>query len=210
MQRTGGTIGLLPKPLPSQALESRSRIVGKCSGTQFAAVPRRISPQQPGDQLPRGLSGYFPYPVHHAGRARKLLSCKCCFSVSCDIRKASRWSVIRKFSSGSRGAPGVRVEGGAGRYFRLRRQCRDVDFVSLSDVPSFLPPAVGTSVLQRIRPALGEQALTVIRGHLHVVKPDCQGFCDVTAQFQNAIAREKTQLWRVQVYRQTSPVQVSR
>ncbi|MFZ3283182.1 DUF3419 family protein [Pseudomonas sp.] len=97
-----------------------------------------------------------------------------------------------------------------GDIFDCVAHCRDVDFVSLSDVPSFLPPAVGTRVLQRIQPALGEQALTVIRGHLHVVKPDCQGFCDVTAQFQNAIAREKTQLWRLQVYRQTSPVQVSR
>ncbi|KII37785.1 DUF3419 family protein [Pseudomonas fluorescens] len=88
--------------------------------------------------------------------------------------------------------------------------CRDVDFVSLSDVPSFLPAEVGTDVLQRLRPALGEDALTVIRGHLHVVRPDCAGFCDISAQYQEAIAREKTQLWRVQVYRQTSPVQVSR
>jgi S-adenosylmethionine-diacylglycerol 3-amino-3-carboxypropyl transferase len=97
-----------------------------------------------------------------------------------------------------------------GDIFDCVAHCRDVDFVSLSDVPSFLPPAVGTRVLQQIQPALGEHALTVIRGHLHVVKPDCQGFCDVTAQFQDAIAREKTQLWRVQVYRQTPPVQVSR
>ena len=75
---------------------------------------------------------------------------------------------------------------------------------------SFLPAKVGIDVLQRLRPALGEDALTVIRGHLHVVRPDCEGFCDVTTQFQDAIAREKTQLWRVQVYRQTSPAQVSR
>lgn len=90
------------------------------------------------------------------------------------------------------------------------KQYRDVDFVSLSDVPSFMPPAVGTDVLQQIQPALGKHAQVVIRGHLHVVQPDPTGFCDVTAQFQDAIARETTQLWRVQVYRQTSPVQVSR
>ncbi|CAI8839038.1 DUF3419 family protein [Pseudomonas sp. IT-347P] len=89
-------------------------------------------------------------------------------------------------------------------------QHRDVDFVSLSDVPSFMPPAVGTGVLQRIQPALSKHAHVVIRGHLHVVQPDRTGFCDVTEQYQDAIARETTQLWRVQVYRQTSPVQVSR
>ena len=86
----------------------------------------------------------------------------------------------------------------------------DVDFVSLSDVPSFMPQVAGTSVLQRLRPSLAEEALLVMRGHLHIVQPDCAGFCDITAQYQDAIAREKTQLWRVQVYRQTTPLQVSR
>ncbi|MFJ2487049.1 DUF3419 family protein [Pseudomonas sp. NPDC087639] len=86
----------------------------------------------------------------------------------------------------------------------------EVDFVSLSDVPSFMPEADGASVLQRLRPSLAEEALTVIRGHLHVVQPDCSGFGDITADYQKAIARERTQLWRVQVYRRTSPLQVSR
>ncbi|MBC3206143.1 DUF3419 family protein [Pseudomonas sp. SWRI111] len=88
--------------------------------------------------------------------------------------------------------------------------CTDVDFVSLSDVPSFLPDATAATVLQRLRPALAEHALTVMRGHLRVVRPDCEGFRDVSSQYHEAIAREKTQLWRVQVYRQTSPAQVSR
>ncbi|MFJ7313907.1 DUF3419 family protein [Pseudomonas sp. NPDC098747] len=86
----------------------------------------------------------------------------------------------------------------------------DVDFVSLSDVPSFMPEAVGASVLQRLRPSLADEALVVMRGHLHIVQPDCAGFCDISARYQDAIAREKTQLWRVQVYRQTTPLQVSR
>lgn len=86
----------------------------------------------------------------------------------------------------------------------------DIDFVSLSDVPSFMPEAAGASVLQRLRPSLADEALTVIRGHLHVVRPDCAGFCDITAEYQAAISREKTQLWRVQVYRRTTPLQVSR
>ncbi|WP_426203579.1 DUF3419 family protein [Pseudomonas sp. TWP3-1] len=83
----------------------------------------------------------------------------------------------------------------------------DVDFVSLSDVPSFMPQGAGASVLQRLRPALSGQALIVMRGHLHVVQPDSAGFCDITAQYQPVIARETTQLWRVQVYRQTPPLQ---
>jgi S-adenosylmethionine-diacylglycerol 3-amino-3-carboxypropyl transferase len=114
------------------------------------------------------------------------------------------------FQRARRALEGCELSVVQGDIFDCVAPCRDVDFVSLSDVPSFLPPAIGTRVLQRIQPALGKHALTVIRGHLHVVRPDCNGFCDVTAQFQDAIAREKTQLWRVQVYRQTSPVQVSR
>lgn len=85
----------------------------------------------------------------------------------------------------------------------------DIDFVSLSDVPSFMPTAVGANVLQRLHPALREQALVVMRGHLHVVKPESAGFCDVTGHYHAAIARETTQLWRVQVYRRTFPLQVS-
>ena len=87
---------------------------------------------------------------------------------------------------------------------------KNVDFVSLSDVPSFMPKAAGASVLQRLRPSLVDDALVVMRGHLHIVQPDCAGFCDITAQYQDAIAREKTQLWRVQIYRRTPPLQVSR
>ncbi|RON59875.1 DUF3419 family protein [Pseudomonas fluorescens] len=87
---------------------------------------------------------------------------------------------------------------------------RNVDFVSLSDVPSFLPDVAGAAVLQRLRPSMAENALTVIRGHLHVIQPDCAGFCDVSGDHQAAIAREKTQLWRVQVYRRTTTSQVSR
>lgn len=86
----------------------------------------------------------------------------------------------------------------------------DVDFVSLSDVPSFMPQAVGAGVLQRLRPCLADDALVVMRGHLHIVRPDDAGFCDITDQYLEAIAREKTQLWHVQVYRQTTSSQVSR
>ncbi|TFH77032.1 DUF3419 family protein [Pseudomonas kribbensis] len=85
-----------------------------------------------------------------------------------------------------------------------------IDFVSLSDVPSFMPETAGTHVLQHLAPALAENARVVMRGHLHVVQPDCAGFCDITHQYQAEIAREKTQLWRVQVYRRTAAMQVSR
>jgi len=85
-----------------------------------------------------------------------------------------------------------------------------IDFVSLSDVPSFMPEVAGKNVLLRLAPVLSENAQVVMRGHLHVVRPDCAGFCDITHQYQADIARERTQLWHVQVYRRSPSSQVSR
>lgn len=76
-----------------------------------------------------------------------------------------------------------------------------VDFVSISDVLSFLPDAAAQQALQRLRPGLAPQALVVSRGHLRVVRPDATGFDDISTEHRDAIARESTQLWQVQVYR---------
>ncbi|MGO1069412.1 DUF3419 family protein [Lysobacter sp. CA199] len=76
-----------------------------------------------------------------------------------------------------------------------------VDFVSISDVPSFLPDDIAQGLLQRMRPALADDALVVTRGHMRVVRPDSEGFAEVSDRYLPLIARERTQLWHVHVYR---------
>lgn len=77
---------------------------------------------------------------------------------------------------------------------------RGVDFVSLSDVLSFLPDSAAHEALQRLRPGLAADALIVLRGHLRVVRPDASGFVEVGDHHRPAIAGERTQLWHTHVY----------
>lgn len=75
-----------------------------------------------------------------------------------------------------------------------------VDFVSISDVLSFLPDDAAHQALQRLRPGLAPQARVVSRGHLRVVRPDTTGYDDISAEHRAVMDRESTQLWQVQVY----------
>lgn len=78
------------------------------------------------------------------------------------------------------------------------------DFVSLSDVPSFLKGSREMTFLQDLRPALAQGAFVITRGHLRIPRPDTAGFELVTSSHEDAIKREKTQLWQVQIYQMRS------
>jgi S-adenosylmethionine-diacylglycerol 3-amino-3-carboxypropyl transferase len=80
-------------------------------------------------------------------------------------------------------------------------EVREVDFVSFSDVPSFLPDAAAQRFLQEMSPALVPGALVVTRAHLRVAHPNTAGFGVVSAQYRHLMDRERTQLWRIQIYR---------
>lgn len=82
----------------------------------------------------------------------------------------------------------------------------DVDFVSASDVPSFMPDAPARAFLQRMRPGLAHGAMVVLRGHMRITQPDDAGFVEVTRQYDDAMAQERTQLWRMHVYRRSHDV----
>jgi S-adenosylmethionine-diacylglycerol 3-amino-3-carboxypropyl transferase len=79
-----------------------------------------------------------------------------------------------------------------------------VDFVSASDVPSFLPPQTADSFLQRLRPRLAPGALVVSRGHLRVVTPVIDGFSDLSGAHAIRLAAERTQLWTIRVHQRLS------
>ena len=73
----------------------------------------------------------------------------------------------------------------------------DVDFVSLSDVPSFLSSQQAPGYLKKIQPGLAPGALVISRGHMRIIEPGLTGFYDSTEQFEEFIKRESTQLWSI-------------
>ncbi|HEU4538288.1 MAG TPA: DUF3419 family protein [Polyangiaceae bacterium] len=85
----------------------------------------------------------------------------------------------------------------------VRRAETPVDFLSLSDVPTFFQGPLETGFLQQLRPGLARGALVVSRGHLRLMSPALAGFEDVTSSYQEVIDRESTQLWKIQIYRAT-------
>jgi len=75
------------------------------------------------------------------------------------------------------------------------------NFVSLSDVPSFLPTASEALYLRDLRPGLGAGAVVVTRGNLRVIKPETLGYEDISGSLSGLCSREKTQLWHVNAYK---------
>ncbi|HWN68607.1 MAG TPA: DUF3419 family protein [Haliangium sp.] len=86
----------------------------------------------------------------------------------------------------------------------LRAAHRPLDFVAVSDVPSFLPDDRAGSFLQDIRPALNPEAIVVTRGHLRVADPDRTGFRAIESRFDDLVRAETTQLWHIRVYEHVS------
>jgi S-adenosylmethionine-diacylglycerol 3-amino-3-carboxypropyl transferase len=78
------------------------------------------------------------------------------------------------------------------------------NFVSLSDVPSFLPTASEALYLRDMRPGLGPGAIVVTRGNLRVITPEMLGYEDISGSLSELCSREKTQLWHVDAFKRTA------
>ncbi|OFZ52663.1 MAG: hypothetical protein A2428_16850 [Bdellovibrionales bacterium RIFOXYC1_FULL_54_43] len=79
---------------------------------------------------------------------------------------------------------------------------RPIDFFSISDVPSYFSGETERLYLQKVAPTLNPGALVVIRHYLHVTEnTDKGGFEDVTSRFDDAIDREKLQVYQVEILR---------
>ncbi len=76
------------------------------------------------------------------------------------------------------------------------------DFVSLSDVPSYFDAATDANYLQRLKKGMNPGAHAVVRCYLRVPEgTDLTGFKDVSTEFQHLIDSEKTQIYRIFIYR---------
>lgn len=81
-----------------------------------------------------------------------------------------------------------------------------VDFLSLSNVPSYLTGALERSYMRDLRPKLGERAMVVTRTHLHVPEgTDLDGYENVTEHYGDLGRREKTRLYQIDVFRKAEP-----
>jgi len=80
-----------------------------------------------------------------------------------------------------------------------------IDFLSLSDVPSYFEGAQERDFLQRVRPALGPDGLAVLRSYLRIpAGMNTDGFDNVTERFRDVVAQEKVGVYRVGIYQKRS------
>ena len=81
--------------------------------------------------------------------------------------------------------------------------CKNVNFVSLSDVPSFFNNEFAQSFLARMKPGLANDATVVTRGHMRIIKPKMSGFSNTIEQYDRLLKAETTQLWKIAAYTPT-------
>lgn len=76
----------------------------------------------------------------------------------------------------------------------------DLEFVSLSDVPSYFSGEIEKSFSQQLLPSLCKGAIVVLRSYLRIPEANWQGYTDVTTRYSSEIANEKVQMYRIQVF----------
>ncbi len=76
----------------------------------------------------------------------------------------------------------------------------ELDFVSLSDVPSYFSGEMESNFAQKLLPSLKKGALVVLRSYLRVPETDWSGYEDVTTRYSSLISKEKVQMYRIQIF----------
>lgn len=77
----------------------------------------------------------------------------------------------------------------------------DIDFVSYSDVPSFLHIEKDVTFLQEIKHKLSKNALVISKGFLRITNPDTKDYLKITTEYKELTETDKTQLWKYQIYK---------
>jgi S-adenosylmethionine-diacylglycerol 3-amino-3-carboxypropyl transferase len=78
------------------------------------------------------------------------------------------------------------------------------DFLSLSDVPSYFKGDLERDYLQKIKPALNNNAIVVVRYYLRVSHADLTDYVDVSNDYRSLIDSERVQMYDIRVYKYTS------
>jgi S-adenosylmethionine-diacylglycerol 3-amino-3-carboxypropyl transferase len=83
------------------------------------------------------------------------------------------------------------------------KNLKSIDFVSLSDVPSYFSGELEQNFLQLIKPSLAKGAIVVLRSYLRIPNANQNGFQDISEDFKDLIAAEKVAMYRIQILRLT-------
>jgi S-adenosylmethionine-diacylglycerol 3-amino-3-carboxypropyl transferase len=76
-----------------------------------------------------------------------------------------------------------------------------IDFLSLSDVPSYFKPPQEQNFLQEFKKNLSQNGIVVSRYYLHISENiDITGYKDITDNFKDIIEKEKTQMYFFGIY----------
>ena len=87
----------------------------------------------------------------------------------------------------------------------LELDLRDIDFFSLSDVPSYFEGETERNYLQTIRPQLSLGGVVIVRNYLRIPEhTDLSGFEDITGEVEEAFWNENVQMYLVRAYRRVS------
>lgn len=78
---------------------------------------------------------------------------------------------------------------------------RDVDFVSMSDVPSFMPANHEYTYLEKIQDSLLHGAIIVVRAHLRAIAPLTTGFENISKDYENITWMERSRLWSFHLFK---------
>ena len=79
---------------------------------------------------------------------------------------------------------------------------QSIDFVSLSDVPSYFDDATSRDFLERMGPGLAAGGIVVARFYLRVINWMTQDtFERISHQYDRLIEREKTQMYYIDVFK---------
>ncbi len=76
---------------------------------------------------------------------------------------------------------------------------RDIDFLSISDVPSYFYNDVERNFLTEIRPSLSPNGVIVMRNYLRIPEANRRGYVDISSKYQDAIDAEKVQMYHIEV-----------
>ncbi|QRX84056.1 DUF3419 family protein [Glaciimonas sp. PAMC28666] len=104
------------------------------------------------------------------------------------------------FSQAQQGVRHCKVDFVHRDIFDSVSNAKNVDFVSMSDVPSFIHLTSHHEYLERIKPGLAQGALVAVRSHVRVIRPNTDGFRDVSARYLELTKNEATRLWSFHLY----------
>lgn len=79
------------------------------------------------------------------------------------------------------------------------KNCQNLDFISLSDVPSYFKANVEKDFLQDIKSHLNIGGIVVMRSYLRVPQADRSGYKDLSEQFKALIDSEKVQMYKIEI-----------